>query len=101
MKGDYGQNDLIDLNARFGLPENATVSSFAVSQNNDKKIHLVFAVRQASGFDALHVIRPMSTKREEWLSPATIDVYSGAQSEINVRQIMLVTRLTLHAELSH
>ena len=92
MKGDFGQNEFINLSVRFGLADDQKISAFAVSQNSDGKIHLVFAALQGSGFDNLYVVRPMGTSRAEWMAPATAsDLFSGTQSEINVRQILLVS----------
>lgn len=91
LKGAFGQNELINLSSKFGLSESQKVSAFAVSQNKDGKIHLVFAALQSSGFDDLYVVRPMGPDRDEWMAPfSSSDLFTGAQKEINIRQIVLV-----------
>lgn len=82
MKGPGGHNEWINLSERLHLSPEQTVSTVAVSQNRDGKVHLVFAARQPGGSDKLFVLKPRAAKRAEWTG--SFDPASGTSLIINL-----------------
>ncbi|KAK4201178.1 hypothetical protein QBC40DRAFT_295914 [Triangularia verruculosa] len=68
MKGDDGNNNLVNLSAKFGLAETERVTTFAGNQNQDGIIHFAFATRQQEGLSRVTIVEPLKPNRDVWLS---------------------------------
>ena len=92
VKGDQGHNAIIDLSQKFGFTQQPSISTFAVSQNLDGTIHLVFAVQESGKADRLFVLRPMSPQTKDWLALSGRDhFFTGPQWDITIKELLLVS----------
>lgn len=99
LKGPVGNNEVVNLNKRFGLTEEQSVKSFAISQNTDLTINLVLVAEESGRADKLIAVRPTAAKYSAWTdsedasdllltSPSPDD---NSEWDLNIREVLLVS----------
>jgi len=93
LKGSTGNNEVIDLNHRFDLDTAQSVKTFAVSQNIDLTIHLVFVVEEDSEDDKVIAIEPTAATYEAWTDTADLSasLFDIPNWKVSVREVLLVS----------
>lgn len=61
-----GKKPLVDLNECFGLPTDATVTAYAVTQDKSGIIYLAFSTAAAASTTTVYVVKP--TTASDWAS---------------------------------
>jgi hypothetical protein len=92
MKDDSGENVLLNLNEKFAVPDDHTITALAATQNRNGKIHLCFAASKGGDASKLYVLQPMGTGLDLWDVPSLESLcYKGEQWKIQIRDILLVS----------